>query len=426
MRDQPADLRLSQRLLLLAYNLLWLLALPFLALPSRTRGTLRGRVRPNLPPGRVDIWIQAASVGEARLAREILHSWPEDRPVSVLLTANTAQGLEVLQSVEPSRHKRMYTGYFPLDAGFFLSPVLRVARPGAVVLLEGELWPGLLASAARHGIPVLVLNARMSAKSMARYLAFPDFWPAVRPAEIRAVSEMDRCRYGFVFGDQSTEVMPNIKFDRFAPASPIPYVHNPLSSLIKANSQLAVLGSVRREEEGLLIDVVAELLARRSRSIVAVFPRHPDRVAAWKKLLDERGLHWLLRSSVRERIPQGRVVLWDTFGELEPAYALARAAFVGGSLAPCGGQNFLEALGQGITPCIGPYWESFAWAGRALVDQGLVFEVRSARELVSRLADCLAKPPDRESVHSRFLQYVEQRRGGTTTAIEAISARLPG
>jgi 3-deoxy-D-manno-octulosonic-acid transferase len=415
---------LSQRFLLLIYNLLWLPALVLLLFSARTRGTLRKRISPNIPPEQVDLWFQAASVGEARLVRDILNSWPEDRPVSALLTSNTRQGLEVLQSIEPSRQKRMYTGFFPVDAAPILRSLLRAARPSAVVLLEGELWPGLLAAAAKHRIPALVLNARMNTKSLARYLAFPAFWPAVRPAEIRAVSESDRRRYGFVFGDLGIGVMPNIKFDRFTPASPIPYVHNPLSSVIKANSQLAVLGSVRREEEGLLIEVVTELLARRSRTIIAVFPRHLNRVPAWKQLLDDCGAEWLLRSQVRERIPQGRVVLWDTFGELEAAYALARAAYVGGSLAPCGGQNFLEALGQGIVPCIGPYWDNFAWAGRDIVEQGLVFEVRSAQELASRLVECMGKSPDRENVHSRFLEYVDKRRGGTAAAIEAISSRM--
>jgi len=127
---------------------------------------------------------------------------------------------------------------------------------------------------------------------------------------------------------------------------------------------------------------------------------------------------------VKETVAPGTVILWDTFGELSAAYGAARAAFVGGSLKPCGGQNFLEALAQGVFPSIGPYWDNFRWVGEEVVTQGLVRRVRDRRELTAVLLEDLQHPKPRSLVRQRLDAYVAGRRGGTFAACRAVEGIL--
>jgi len=148
------------------------------------------------------------------------------------------------------------------------------------------------------------------------------------------------------------------------------------------------------------------------------------RLDFWREALYETGLHLVMRSDLDSPPPPGSVILWDTFGELSTAYAFCRAAFVGGSLVPLGGQNFLEPLTHGVVPCTGPHWSNFAWIGRDIVDQGLVVEVDGPGELAERMARTLARPRKREAVQKKVGAYVNSRRGGTATALECILGHI--
>jgi 3-deoxy-D-manno-octulosonic-acid transferase len=114
------------------------------------------------------------------------------------------------------------------------------------------------------------------------------------------------------------------------------------------------------------------------------------------------------------------VILWDTFGELPLAYELSRAAFVGGSLAPLGGQNFLEALACGGVPVIGPSWENFSWVGQEIVEQGLVRNASNWKEVADILVETIERSPSHESVREASLRYIKGHRGGTEKACQAI------
>jgi 3-deoxy-D-manno-octulosonic-acid transferase len=178
-----------------------------------------------------------------------------------------------------------------------------------------------------------------------------------------------------------------------------------------------VFGSVRRQEESLVAPVIQSLARDNPKAIIGLFPRHLNRLEAWKEWLSKQELTWELRSRLTTQVHQGTIILWDRFGELEQAYALARGAFVGGTLTPLGGQNFLEPLNQGVIPCIGPFWPSFAWAGHDLQAQDLVKVVRTPDELTAVLQADLSHTPQRDKVHQRFQDFVQARSGGTELAI---------
>jgi 3-deoxy-D-manno-octulosonic-acid transferase len=141
-------------------------------------------------------------------------------------------------------------------------------------------------------------------------------------------------------------------------------------------------------------------------------------------MLGQTGIGYTLRSKTERQISAGNVILWDTFGELLPAYRLAESAFVGGSLAPLGGQNFLEALVSGVIPIIGPWWDNFAWVGQEIIESGLLRVTGDWKQVAELLLKDLAGPPSRKDVINAALQFIEARRGGTEEACRRIVAGL--
>jgi 3-deoxy-D-manno-octulosonic-acid transferase len=181
-----------------------------------------------------------------------------------------------------------------------------------------------------------------------------------------------------------------------------------------------VLGSIRREEEPVVEKIVVDIRRRLPETIVGLFPRHMHRIKNWKNVLDRLGMPWTLRSKIKKHVPHGTVILWDTFGELPLAYELSKAAFVGGSLAPLGGQNFLEALACGVVPVIGPSWENFSWVGQEIVEQGLVRSASNWKAVADALVETIERSPSHEKVHEAFLGYINSHRGGTEQACQVI------
>ena len=429
-----------QRFLLSMYGSAFSLAQPVLALSKRLRPGIKRRYVPkdwgenSMAPWQ-DIWIQAASGGEAYLAWELVKGFADSQRfsrvqgrLSVLATSGTDQGIEVLDKAltwcKGERAKVSCSrDYFPFDGPRIMRRALLRTLPKVVVLLETELWPGLLAACAREQVPVVVINGRMSTKSLARYLLMADFFRKTAPARILAVSEADAMRYGVLFGRERVSVMRNIKFDRCVIEEALPFVESPLSQIFKPGASLAVFGSFRQDEEPDVIEAVSRLRQARPKTTIGLFPKHLRRVPSVRRQLEERGIPCVLRSRLEEPAPPGTVIVWDLFGELNAAYGLARAAFVGGSLKPLGGQNFLEPLAQGIIPCIGPNYGNFAWAGDDLNREGLLRIVHNGEELAGDMVKYLQRPPAQTKVKDRFDRFLAERRGGVKQACGEV-ARL--
>jgi 3-deoxy-D-manno-octulosonic-acid transferase len=409
-------------LLIAIYSALWALCLPLLALSSRLRQGFLQRLRPSIK-GPFDIWIQAASGGEAYLALELVNALTRQRTLSILVTTCTAQGLDILGGIDPAPGSRVQTAYLPFDLPAIMSRAVGSIRPSAVVLLETELWPGLLWACSRSAVPVILVNGRMRAQSLQWYRHISGWLKRIGPRRILAASEDYTQRFGQLFGNERVETMANIKFDRvrFAQAAP---EEAPLNDVLGENAHFVALGSVRAEEEESVLGVIEALREGHPQAVIGLFPRHLHRVPSWERRLTKAQIPYRLRSSLVGRVADGYVVLWDRFGELASAYARCKAAFVGGSLAPLGGQNFLEPLTFGVAPCIGPHWDNFSWIGREVLSQGLVREVDNKDDLVHCLGRQLEAGLDRQSVRARAEAYVGSRRGGTETACRAVLQEL--
>lgn len=417
--------------LLKVYDALWGLAPRLLRRNARLRdGWAERLLKSPLPPA--DIWMQAASAGEAFLAVTILRAverlLPEGARLDALVTTNTRQGRDILDKAAARFRERgaavaLLPAYCPFDRPRLMREAMRQANPAAVVLLETELWPGLMASAKAHGAALLVANGRMSTSTLARMLPFQKLLAPFAPDEVLAISERDAARFATLYPGVRTSAVSNVKFDQLPPPGDTNEAPPPESGFAPHGSPFIILGSVREQEEHIVAEAASALLHARPEAVIGLFPRHMERLDAWEARLARCGLPGARRSVLKNegRTAQaGSVILWDFFGELGAAYATADAAFVGGSMAPLGGQNFLEPLAAGLVPVSGPHWKNFAWVGREIVELGLLVEARSAEELTAALLGSLHSPRPRAEVREHFASYVAQRKGGATI----IAARL--
>ena len=420
------------------YDAAWRLIFPLLPCFPRLRNSAYKRMVPaaitNLGWGGAiknqDVWLHAASAGEAYLAWEILKKLPKRAGgLSVLLTTCTDQGIELLDKAaawaQSNRPDLVLTNaYFPFDSRAQMRRALEWVAPKVVAVLETELWPGLLCACAERSVPLVLLNGRMRPSSLGRYLALRQFFRTVGPREILAISEADAMRFSLLFSPDRVRTMPNIKFDRVSTPQNTAEAGAGLAELLGARTPFAVLGSIREEEEHDVLQALRIICRERPKTTVGLFPRHMERIPAWSELLRGAELNWVLRSELPGPAAPGSVILWDVFGELGTAYGLAKAAFVGGSLRPLGGQNFLEPLSLGVATCVGPHWGNFAWAGRELVDSGLLKEVDSPESLADQMVKFLNRPPKPATVRKRFADYLATRQGGAAQCAELIAGYL--
>ncbi len=405
--------------------------MPFLRRSPRVSIGWSQRTLREVPDGPFDIWIQAASGGESLLTNMVLErlaaTLPQQKKLRVLATSGTKQGIDSLKKgrdLLPLQESLKITiAYFPFDAPYLMKKAFVRFAPKLAIIVETELWPGFLVTARRNHVPVLLINGRMSEKSCRSYRHFHGFFKKYGPERIWAISSQDGERFAGVFGAERVELMNNIKFDRIKSTSEVSSA-SPIAGLFPETARFVLLGSVRREEEEVILKTIIATLARRRDIVIGIFPKHIERADPWLTLLHAAGLQAVKRSEIVDRRPPGTIIVWDVFGELAGAYALAAATFVGGSLVNFGGQNFLEPLAFGLKPIIGAYWQDFAWVGRDIVTSGLVQEIADGTELTAALLAAIDSDMKRGEVIQKVRRFFQPRKGGTDQISRQIMDRL--
>ena len=428
----------------LFYRALWRMAKPFLKRHARLSDGWQERIAsphwlgsdfPQTEDGRrIDVWLQAASGGEARLAEAICEQLAPDIPMRMVIATWTRQGREIadaallrLKKALPLLHAA--TRFTPIDDPDCVSRALDEARPRVVALLETELWPGLMAACRDRDIPVIVLNGRLNRSTMRFKNFFPSLSRRIAPQKILAVSAEDCRRYGAMFRC-TAESMPNIKFDLAMRSLDTPPEPLPLAGCFPA--PVFLFASVRHGEYRQLPRHFHAILNRRQGTVI-IAPRHMHSAEGWQELMEDLGFRVRLASTLQEgkSLEAGTVVIWDRFGDLPRLYALASAVFVGGTIAQ-GGQNFLEPLSAGIEPFIGPSVENFSWAlsrepaqSPSLEEAELVHMIKKPAEIIGAMLDYSGKPLDRDAVRSRFRAWLAGRVGGAALAAGEIQRHIP-
>jgi len=426
--EEPISNKLAIKASLGLYNFIWKIVIPTLSINKRLAEGYEQRILNKKLP-EADLWIQAASVGEAYLAIELIKNLKPEFPTRVLITTNTKQGLEILERsiidiLKERKEISISVAYFPFDKPSIMKKAVKQVRPKIMILLESEIWPGLLYSLKQYGCTIIIINGRITEKSLKRYLVWPSLWYSLRPDKIFAISEKDADRFAKLFGPNNVNVMPNIKFDRIGYNDSMSPKSGPIEKIIAPDTDLIILGSVRREEETAVEKIIIEILKRRPDIVIGLFPKHLQRIKFWENALNRLKIPFILRSNAETHVTPGTIILWDTFGELNFAYSHSKAAFVGGSLAPLGGQNFLEALTSGVIPVIGPSWENFYWVGNEIVKQGLVRIAQDWKQVADTLIEDVKKHSLHEDVRKKALLYLKSHQGGTAQLCSIIKEIL--
>ncbi|HKK91355.1 MAG TPA: glycosyltransferase N-terminal domain-containing protein, partial [Desulfobacteraceae bacterium] len=361
----------------------------------------------------------------AFLAVELVNHLTLPRGTRVLITTTTAQGMEILEKgMKNSRSRRMAVTleWFPFDAPGLMNRVVAAVQPKVMVLLETELWPGLLFALKQARSSILIINGRLSRKGRNAYSKTPWLWKALAPDRILAIDHENARRFQTVFPSSHVRVMKNIKFDSLV--STDQEVSRDISRLFPQKVLVSILASVRMEEEEAVTKILEHLMEGFPDQMVALFPRHLHRIPFWTERLNALGVTWQLRSTMKAAADRGTIVLWDRFGEQKHAFRLATTVFVGGSLKPLGGQNFIEPVVNGAATVTGPFLDNFRFAGEALFREKTAHKADTSQAVADFMINTLKNPPDRNTIAKRGKAYVRRNQGGTLTACRALETCL--
>jgi 3-deoxy-D-manno-octulosonic-acid transferase len=303
-------------------------------------------------------------------------------------------------------------------------------RPDVVVIVETEIWPNFIAACARRGIPVVIVNGRLSKRSFAGHMRFRWFFAPILGTlrTISAQTAEDAERFAALGAARETvTVGGNLKFD----VSPPEIGTSPLSGLLlrekAAGAVWIVAGSTHDGEEAQLLR--AFLAARKGNPSIRLLlaPRHPERFDAVEALIRWEGVSMVRRTAIPEEagnLPE-TVLLLDTVGELSGAYAAADLAFVGGSLVSKGGHNVLEPSWHGVPTIVGPHMENFREIADAFLAGDALIRVAGEEELADRLTRFAADPHLFRETGRRAKELLETFRGASEASTDAVLSALP-
>jgi 3-deoxy-D-manno-octulosonic-acid transferase len=396
---------------------LWLLALAL-----KQRGAFRLGERLGGYGTRSDhpVWIQGVSLGEVRIALRLADQLAE-MGLPVQITSTTATGLQLAtREGSPSSTPRA----FVLDMRWCVRRALRRTRPRALVLVETELWPVLFEEANAAGVPVFIVNARLSDRAFERTLRFKTLYgKALRHAHVAAQTEEHAARFKLLGAFPGRiHVLGNLKYD-LSPPPTFDHLREELSRFM-ADDPVWVAGSVREGEEDLVLQAMSVVRQSVAKARLIMVPRHLNRAEACLEAARRLHLNAVRRTEVSS--PEWDVLVLDTVGELWSAYSLGGAAFVGGSLVPLGGQNVLEPAFLKKPVLFGPHTENFLEDAERLAASGGGFRVATPAELGWRVAGFLADPALAEACGLKAFQAIEHHRGAVSRAALWLSSALPG
>lgn len=374
-----------------------------------------GRLKPRTDDTPL-LWVHAVSVGETATAATFINSFMKSHPeYRVVISTVTDTGRKVAIDRLGGRAEVIY---LPFDLPVFIKSAIRALRPSVFVVMETEIWPNLFHCMSSSGVPVAMLNGRISKKSFNSYLklkfalkpvlanvsAFSMQSPTYAERIIRMGAEPSRVR-----------VDGNLKFDIKLDRKVIQWTRG-------LSGPIVVAGSTHRGEEELMAGVFKSILSRRAVSLILA-PRHPERTQEVEGVLRSHGLTCLKRSEIKNSEPStADVVLVDTVGELTSIYSEADISIIGGSFIPHGGQNPLEPAYWGKPVICGPNMWNFPFIDE-FYKAGAAVEANESNlmEIVEGLLD---SPQRCKRMGQQAYEIVERNRGAVGQALQTVETLL--
>ncbi len=402
-------------------------------LPQRLGFGLAQRLA-NLPPrqpGTPTIWVHALSVGETTsalpLVAGIRRTWPTG---CLVFSVTTTAGHQVAERLIAPHVDILIPS--PLDLAPVISRFIEWIRPDCFLLVETDFWPNWLAGLSARAVPTMLVNGRVSAQSLRRYLRFRWFFePMFRSFSLLALqtsADADKMRQLGV-DPKRVRTLGNLKFDISSPHSNLG--HGKSSGPTRKaygfseTAPLWICGSTHRGEEEQILRI-----HRRLRQIIPglqllLAPRNIERTEEILALAHPLGLAFRLRTENHDST--GSMLLLDTIGELASCYPMAEVVFIGGSLVPLGGHNPLEPAAAAIPVLFGPHMDDFAEIAALLVDGKGARQVDGAESLYQTLVEILTNPALRKAMAAAAAACVRSNQGVVPAHLQAIEGLLaPG
>jgi len=364
--------------------------------------------------GQKTVWVHAVSVGETIAVKPLIKALKEELPgIRIVLSNVTETGRSIAEKSAGIDH----CIYFPFDYHLTTKRAMARIRPALAIIVETEIWPNFLRAARERGIPVLLVNGRISDRSFPRYLSFRRFFrPVLANVSAFCMQTAEDARRIIAIGAEPdrVQVTGNLKYD-------IPV--NALSSekrrelretfKVPGGAMVIIAGSTHAGEEELILSAYQRLLAKGRECFLVLVPRHPERAAQVVGVLNNFAMRFTLRSALDQREGEfgaGEVLLVDTVGELMRFYAISDIAFVGGSLVPTGG--------------FGPHMHNFRESAALLLSGGGGFQVKDREELASLLLSLLDDPEKRSGAGRNGMRLLLENNGATKKQMDVIKKML--
>ncbi len=372
------------------------------------------------------IWIHAVSVGEVRaaqpLVREIKQRWPA---IPLLVTTTTPTGSEQVKALfgESVLHT-----YLPYDLPGPVKRFLDGAQPRLALIMETELWPNLFHGCASRKIPIIIANARLSARSLRGYRRVSSLiretLRSIYLVAAQGEQDAERFRQLGMEADR-IRVTGSMKFDQPLPEGLQKHAGE-LRRRLGEKRMLWIAASTHQGEEEQILDALRQVRREHPDCLLMLVPRHPERFGRVAELCSRAGFRVVRRSSGRPCDQDVDIFLGDTMGELMLFYAASDVAFVGGSLVPTGGHNMLEPAALGKPVIAGPHLFNFTEIAAAMERAGALCRVADGAELAEVTSRLLSSPEERAGMGEAGRRLVQQNRGALQRVLDLVRPCLEG
>jgi 3-deoxy-D-manno-octulosonic-acid transferase len=413
------------------YDLLWYAATPLLPLRLWWRGRREPGYRERIGERfghygstkviRGAVWVHAVSLGETRAAAHVVARILREMPgTTVLLTHMTATGRAAGAALAG---RQVVQAWLPYDVPFAVRSFLSTWQPRAGLLMETEVWPNLVAESHAANVPLYLVNARLSERSLRGYRRFASLTEPMFAslAGVAAQTEADAQRLREA-GAHDVACVGNVKFDVRVDDGMRARARE-LRALWGDGRLVWLAASTRDGEEAAILDALARAPLPPG-ALTVIVPRHPQRFDEVARLIEARGLRCARRSANAPVPDDVELVLGDSVGELLAYYAACDVAFVGGSLLPHGGQNLIEALAAGVPTLVGPHTFNFAEAAAQATSAGAALRVDDAQALLATVAGLLCDPARGRRMREAALAFHGAHRGATDRLWQWLEPRI--
>jgi 3-deoxy-D-manno-octulosonic-acid transferase len=411
------------------YSVVFYLLIPFILLRLTWRGIkapayrCRWRERFAFYPEKFPhgvIWFHAVSVGEAEALFPLVRQIQKQHPgIPLLITTTTPTGSARVKAVMADSVEHVYLPYDLPDA---VNRFMHCFKPRLAVIMETEIWPNLFAHCGKNGIPLYIINARLTEKSARGYQKIPALIrPALAQVKLIAAQTAEDARRFIAIGAEGEHVKTfgNIKFDVEIPPATIEQGVQLKADLFNGRF-VWLIASTHKDEEAIFLDIYKEIKQKIPDLLLVIAPRHPERFAEVKKLCQQQHLPVVMRTTAETCHQNIDVYLVDTMGDLKMLYAAAHVAFVGGSMVPIGGHNILEAAAVGVPVMFGPYMANFKEIADSILKQDAAIQCQNKKDIINAMVRLYTEPAYRESLAENGKTFVRHNQG----AIARICAAL--